>query len=187
MRDEESGRSSQDDDERLPRLLRRGGGGGASFRLRTPRSGCAARQRGCAGGRRARRPRGVDALICHEHPRPVSAARLACSGYRSVEYGEIRDRRLLRLRGGRSARRWCRRSRRSSTARRRSRASCALCGTRSIGVSTDGLSRLSVGGATLSRIASSEKIASTAPGRAEQMADRRLGRGHRRGRRRRCR
>src|SRR5439155_10966989 len=39
----------------------------------------------------------------------------------------------------------------------------ALCGTRSIGVSTDGLSRLSVGGATLSRIARIEKIASTAP------------------------
>src|SRR5205823_10739033 len=39
----------------------------------------------------------------------------------------------------------------------------ARCGTRSIGVSTDGLSRLSVGGATLSRIARMEKIASTAP------------------------
>src|SRR5712691_1181956 len=39
----------------------------------------------------------------------------------------------------------------------------AWCGTRSIGVSTDGLSRLSVGGATLSRIARMEKIASTAP------------------------
>src|SRR5262249_43624132 len=40
---------------------------------------------------------------------------------------------------------------------------CALCGTRSIGVSTDGLSRLMVGGATLSRMARIEKIASTAP------------------------
>src|SRR5215813_8335809 len=40
---------------------------------------------------------------------------------------------------------------------------CALCGTRSSGVSTDGLSRLMVGGATLSRMASTEKIASTAP------------------------
>src|SRR5664279_1638647 len=39
----------------------------------------------------------------------------------------------------------------------------ATCGTRSIGVSTDGLSRLSVGGATPSRIARIEKIASTAP------------------------
>src|ERR1700712_4167249 len=39
----------------------------------------------------------------------------------------------------------------------------ALCGTRSIGVSTEGLSRLSVGGATPSRIARIEKIASTAP------------------------
>ena len=44
---------------------------------------------------------------------------------------------------------------------------------------TDGLSRLSVGGAILSRMARTEKIASTAPGRAEQMADRRLGRRHR--------
>src|SRR5262249_16968858 len=40
---------------------------------------------------------------------------------------------------------------------------CALCGTKSRGVSTDGLSRLMVGGATLSRMASTEKIASTAP------------------------
>src|SRR5262245_58052302 len=39
----------------------------------------------------------------------------------------------------------------------------AWCGTRSIAVATDGLSRLSVGGATLSRMASVEKIASTAP------------------------
>src|SRR6516164_6334666 len=39
----------------------------------------------------------------------------------------------------------------------------ARCGTRSIAVSTDGLSRLIVGGATLSRIARIEKIASTAP------------------------
>src|SRR5690606_14887720 len=38
-----------------------------------------------------------------------------------------------------------------------------LCGARLIGVSTEGLSRLMVGGATLSRMASSEKIASTAP------------------------
>src|SRR3977135_2380006 len=37
------------------------------------------------------------------------------------------------------------------------------CGTRSIAVSTDGLSRLMVGGATLSRIAKMLKIASTAP------------------------
>src|SRR3569623_63794 len=36
-------------------------------------------------------------------------------------------------------------------------------GTRLIGVSTDGFSRFNVGGATLSRIASSEKIASTEP------------------------
>src|SRR4029079_18376766 len=39
----------------------------------------------------------------------------------------------------------------------------ARCGTRSIGVSTDGLSRLRVGGPMLSRIARIEKIASTAP------------------------
>src|SRR5262249_27753149 len=39
----------------------------------------------------------------------------------------------------------------------------ALCGTRSIAVSTDGLSRLMVGGAVSSRMASTEKIASTAP------------------------
>src|ERR1700742_4344985 len=39
----------------------------------------------------------------------------------------------------------------------------AACGTRSIPVSTDGLSRLMVGGATLSRIARIEKIASIAP------------------------
>src|SRR5262245_55834663 len=39
----------------------------------------------------------------------------------------------------------------------------ASCGTRSMAVATEGLSRLSVGGATLSRIASTEKIASTAP------------------------
>src|SRR5688572_24643443 len=39
----------------------------------------------------------------------------------------------------------------------------ALCGTRSIAVSTDGLSRLRVGGAMLSRIARMEKIASIAP------------------------
>src|SRR5437762_14105601 len=37
------------------------------------------------------------------------------------------------------------------------------CGTRSIGVSTDGLSRLMVGGATRSRMARIEKMASTAP------------------------
>src|ERR1700740_1434965 len=39
----------------------------------------------------------------------------------------------------------------------------AVCGTRSIAVCTDGLSRLIVGGATLSRIARIEKIASMAP------------------------
>src|ERR1051325_11026650 len=39
----------------------------------------------------------------------------------------------------------------------------AWCGTRSIAVATEGLSRLSVGGAKLLRIASAEKIASTAP------------------------
>src|SRR5437588_2026560 len=39
----------------------------------------------------------------------------------------------------------------------------ALCGTRSIGVWTSGSSRLMVGGATWSRIARIEKIASTAP------------------------
>src|SRR4051812_9475601 len=39
----------------------------------------------------------------------------------------------------------------------------ALCGTRSSGVSTDGLSRLMVGGTQRSRMASTEKIASTAP------------------------
>ena len=49
--------------------------------------------------------------------------------------------------GAKSTRRWCRRSRTSWTAPCRSGASCALCGTRSIAVSTDGLSRLSVGGA----------------------------------------
>ena len=38
-----------------------------------------------------------------------------------------------------------------------------LCGTRSIAVSTDGLSRLMVGGTTLSRIARLLKIASIAP------------------------
>src|SRR4051812_23789465 len=38
-----------------------------------------------------------------------------------------------------------------------------LCGTRSIAVWTDGLSRLMVGGAILSRIARIEKIASIAP------------------------
>src|SRR6476620_909798 len=37
------------------------------------------------------------------------------------------------------------------------------CGTRSIAVSTDGLSRLIVGGTTWSRTARTEKIASTAP------------------------
>src|SRR6187200_3049286 len=40
---------------------------------------------------------------------------------------------------------------------------CALCGTRSMAVATEGLSRLSVGGARLSLIDSAEKIASTAP------------------------
>src|SRR4051812_24643207 len=39
----------------------------------------------------------------------------------------------------------------------------AICGTRSIAVSTDGLSRLMVGGTTLSRIARMAKIASIAP------------------------
>src|SRR6201999_2634029 len=38
-----------------------------------------------------------------------------------------------------------------------------VCGTRSIAVSTDGFSRLMVGGAILSRIARIEKIASIAP------------------------
>ena len=66
-------------------------------------------------------------------------------------------------RGGRSATHWCRRSRTNSTAPHRCRACAPRCGTRSIGVSTDGLSRLSVGGATPSRIARIEKIASTAP------------------------
>ena len=41
--------------------------------------------------------------------------------------------------------------------------SLATCGTKSIAVSTDGLSKFSVGGAILSRIAKTEKIASTAP------------------------
>src|SRR5262249_30215990 len=44
----------------------------------------------------------------------------------------------------------------------------ALCGTRSIAVSTDGLSRLMVGGATSSRMARTEKIASTAPAAASR-------------------
>ena len=61
------------------------------------------------------------------------------------------------------ARRWCRRSRRNWTAPRRSSLRLACCGTRSIAVSTDGLSRLSVGGTMPSRMASTEKIASTAP------------------------
>src|SRR5215467_3618936 len=39
----------------------------------------------------------------------------------------------------------------------------ALCGTKSTNALTDGLSRLSVGGATRSRMARIEKIASTAP------------------------
>ena len=39
----------------------------------------------------------------------------------------------------------------------------AVCGTRSIAVSTDGFSRLIVGGTTLSRIARILKIASIAP------------------------
>ena len=39
----------------------------------------------------------------------------------------------------------------------------ALCGTRSMGVSTEGLSRLIVGGAIWSRIASTENAASMAP------------------------
>src|ERR1700742_1483713 len=39
----------------------------------------------------------------------------------------------------------------------------AVCGTRSIPVCTEGLSRLIVGGATLSRIARIEKIASISP------------------------
>src|SRR3569623_2210465 len=39
----------------------------------------------------------------------------------------------------------------------------AVCGTRPMAVSIDGLSRLSVGGAILSRSASTQKIASTAP------------------------
>src|ERR1700710_3201854 len=38
-----------------------------------------------------------------------------------------------------------------------------FCGTRSIAVCTDGLSRLMVGGAILSRMARMQKIASTAP------------------------
>jgi hypothetical protein len=38
-----------------------------------------------------------------------------------------------------------------------------VCGTRSIGVSADGLSRLIVAGATLSRMARMAKIASAAP------------------------
>src|ERR1700735_4024738 len=38
-----------------------------------------------------------------------------------------------------------------------------FCGTRSIAVATDGFSRLRVAGATSSRIASRQKIASTAP------------------------
>lgn len=53
----------------------------------------------------------------------------------------------------------------------------ALCGTRSIFVSTSGLSRLSVGGTILSRIASVAKIASIA-GSAEKMAGGRLGGRH---------
>src|SRR5262249_13703059 len=40
---------------------------------------------------------------------------------------------------------------------------CALGGTRSIAVPTEGLSRLMVGGTTPSRIANRQKIASTAP------------------------
>ena len=65
--------------------------------------------------------------------------------------------------GGRPARHWCRRSRTNSTARRRSARLRACAARDRSAVSTDGLSRLMVGGATWSRIASIEKIASTAP------------------------
>ena len=55
----------------------------------------------------------------------------------------------------------------------------ASCGTRSIAVSTEGLSRLSVGGTILSRIASAEKIASIAPAAPSKMTGRRFCRRHR--------
>ncbi len=61
------------------------------------------------------------------------------------------------------ARRWCRRSRRNWTAPPSLRASWRLAARDRSCVSTSGLSRLSVGGTIWSRIASRQKIASTAP------------------------
>ena len=75
--------------------------------------------------------------------------------------------------------RWCRRSRRSSTARRAILRCLACCGTRSMSQPGDGLSRLSVGGTTWSRIARMREDRLDRAGRAEQVADRRFGRGHR--------
>ena len=64
---------------------------------------------------------------------------------------------------GRPATRWCRRSRTNWTTRPGSDACARRAAQGRSAVSTEGLSRLSVGGAIWSRIARIEKIASTAP------------------------
>ena len=177
------------------------GGGGAGFGpqrlargLRDDRLGRRAR----AG--RIRRCLSVQcsSLTASINSRASPAIRLSlaesCTDRRRRDYGAnmakarrmaIARRALSHYSAGRRARRWCRRSRRNSTARRRSGAGAA-CAARGRSPSRRaGLSRLMVGGAMLSRIASRREDRLDRAGRAEQMADRRLGRGHRDLRRRR--
>ena len=85
------------------------------------------------------------------------------------------------------ARRWCRRSRTNSTAPCRSSRCLALCGTRSIAVSTDGIVEIERRRRDVVANRQDREDRLDRAGRAEQMADRRLGRGHARLRRRHCR
>ena len=122
--------------------------------------------------------------------RPIAVRRVPYSSHANLLASPrspvgISDGRTKRFRAGRQAswRRntsshWCRRNRTNWTARSSMSFFFAVRGTRSILVSTDGLSRLSVGGTIESRIASRREDRLDRAGSAEQMADRRFGRRH---------
>ena len=129
-----------------------------------PRSPAPRRARPASSTGAAQRPRARDSLRLRpgrRRPKTTTSPRISrvsafAATCRIIGGGSLHA-------GAAPARRWCRRSRTSSTAPRRSPAPPPCSGARSIGVATDGFSRLIVGGATWSRIASTQKIASTAP------------------------
>ena len=144
---------------------------GTASRCRSPPPRPACRRR-CAGPRRARprsraaRSSGPRARYCALRPGDQTPNTTTSPTISSVSAFEATWRIIGADHvhaGAGPARRWCRRSRTSSTAPRRSRRFTA-CVRREVDRRlTDGFSRLSVGGATWSRIASTQKIASTAP------------------------